>query len=217
MKKIDKLYQYRFSKADKIKKNKIWRILCNSYFQKFIDPNFSVLDVGAGYGEFINNIKAQQKFAIDLNPDTKKNLNNNIIFYLQDASNMNLIKTNTMDLVFVSNFFEHLPSKTIIDKVLVEVHRILKPNGLFLMMQPNIRYEPNRYWDYYDHIIPLSHLSLREAVLKANFKVIKIIPKFLPFSTDSKLPKFNFLIWLYLKLPILWFFFGKQCLLILRK
>ena len=84
-------------------------------------------------------------------------------------------------------------------------------------MQPNIRYETSRYWDYYDHIIPLSHMSFTEALLKADFKIEEVIPKFVPFSTDSKYPTFNFFIWLYLKMPFAWQFFGKQFFIIAKK
>jgi hypothetical protein len=103
------------------------------------------------------------------------------------------------------------------DEVLCEVWRTLKPGGLYITMQPNLRFEPGRYWDYYDHILPLTHLSCREAFIKAGFEVTKVVDRFIPFSTDSKLPQHPLLVKMYLRLPLLWRFFGGQFVIVARK
>jgi ubiquinone/menaquinone biosynthesis C-methylase UbiE len=95
-------------------------------------------------------------------------------------------------------------------KTLSEAHRILKRGGRVLILQPNIRYAYKEYWDFFDHHIPLSDKSLIEVLILAGFKVEQVLPRFLPYTTKSKLPKNSFFIRTYLNLPFLWKLFGKQ-------
>ena len=69
---VEKIYKNRFciDGYEIARKNKIWQVLCRHFFQKWIDPESVVLDVGAGYCEFINNVYAQKKIAVDINADT---------------------------------------------------------------------------------------------------------------------------------------------------
>jgi SAM-dependent methyltransferase len=69
-----------------------------------------VLDLGCGYGEFINNVPAQRKFAMDLNPESRKHLGRDIEFFEQDCSAPWPLADDSLETVFTSNFFEHLPS-----------------------------------------------------------------------------------------------------------
>ena len=86
-----------------------------------------------------------------------------------------------------------------------------------IILQPNIRYCYKDYWMFFDHITPLDDRALVEILELTKFKMINVIPQFLPYSTKSALPKSLFLIRLYLKLPILWRLFGKQALIICEK
>ncbi len=45
-----------------------------------------VVDLGCGYGEFINNIRCASKFAMDMNPGARTHLNPDIRFIEQDCS-----------------------------------------------------------------------------------------------------------------------------------
>ncbi len=65
------IYADRFDK-DSVKREVMWKILCKNYFQKFLKKNDTVLDLAAGYCEFINNIKCKNKIAVDLNIKTKQ-------------------------------------------------------------------------------------------------------------------------------------------------
>ena len=46
----------------------------------------TIIDVGCGWGEFINNISAQVKYGMDLNPEGNNRLNSDVIFLNQDCS-----------------------------------------------------------------------------------------------------------------------------------
>jgi SAM-dependent methyltransferase len=211
------LYRFRFRESDRPKKMQIWKTLCEQYFQSLVGNDKVVADLACGYGEFINNIKAKKKYAIDLNPDAPKFLASDIQFCHSPAERIDEIPENALDVVFTSNFLEHLKTKEECDRVLSEILRILKPGGRFIIMGPNIRYLAAEYWDFYDHYLPLSHLSLEEGLVQAGYEVESIIPRFLPYTTRSALPQHPALIALYLKLPIAWSIFGKQFLVTGRK
>ena len=64
---LQKLYIQRFSRSELAARNRIWKIMCTDVFSKYISPDCRVVDIGAGYCEFINNIVAKEKIAIDKN------------------------------------------------------------------------------------------------------------------------------------------------------
>jgi ubiquinone/menaquinone biosynthesis C-methylase UbiE len=213
---LPKLYQIRFSAMKREKKDLVWKVLCEDYFQQFINPASTVLEIASGYGEFIRHISAQKKIAVDLNPDSGTSLPEGIAFHLGSATDLGMLRDASVDVCFSSNFFEHLPSKEVMDQVLCEARRVLKPGGIYLAMQPNLRCEPARYWDYYDHVLPLTHVSCREAFIKAGFEVTKVVDRFIPFSTDSRLPQHPLLVKTYLRIPLLWRFLGGQFVIVGR-
>jgi len=217
MEDLAKLYQIRFSNAKREQKDLVWKVLCEDYFQQFIPRESTVLEIASGYGEFIRHISAARKIAVDLNPDSAACLPAGIEFYLGSATDLDMLEDASVDVCFSSNFFEHLPSKEVMDQVLEQARRVLKPGGIYLAMQPNLRSEPGRYWDYYDHVLPLTHLSCREAFVKAGFDVTKLVARFIPFSTDSKLPQHPLLVKAYLRVPLLWRFLGGQFVIVGRK
>ena len=211
------LYRFRFDESDLGQKLKIWQVLCADFFQKYVKQDASVLDVACGYGEFINNIRAKTKHAIDLNPDTVRFLSKDINFHQTPANAMHGIPDASIDVVFTSNFLEHLESKAACNDVFREIMRVLRPGGRFIVMGPNIRYLAGEYWDFYDHHLPLSHLSLEEGLAVAGFDIQTVIAKFLPYTTRSALPQHPLLIKLYLKVPLAWRILGKQFLLVVSK
>jgi SAM-dependent methyltransferase len=166
----------------------IWKTLCAHYFQRLV---------------------GEDKVILDLNPDTPRYLGPDVEFHACPADKID-VESGSIDVVFVSNFLEHLKTKEECDAVLAEVRRVLKGGGRFVIMGPNIRYLAAEYWDFYDHYLPLSHLSLAEGLVQAGYDVTTIIPRFLPYTTRSALPRHPLLIALYLKIPLVWRIFGKQ-------
>lgn len=211
------LYRFRFNEADLPSKMRIWQTLCADFFQQFIPDESTVLDVACGYGEFINNIVATQKHAIDLNSDVKRFLREEINFHLTRADAMEGVESDSIDVAFTSNFLEHLESKNACDAVLREVLRVLRPGGKFIVMGPNIRYLTGEYWDFYDHHLPLSNLSLEEGLAINGFRVVSNIAKFLPYTTRSAIPQHPLLVKMYLKFPPAWHILGKQFLVVAEK
>jgi ubiquinone/menaquinone biosynthesis C-methylase UbiE len=214
---LSKLYRFRFREADRAGKMRIWKTLCEHFFQPLIGEDRVIVDLACGYGEFINNIRGKKKYAVDLNPDARRNVAGDVQFCLSRADALSDIHDDSVDVVFVSNFLEHLRTKEECDAVLAEVRRILRPGGRFVIMGPNIRYLAAQYWDFYDHCLPLSHLSLEEGLVQADYEIERVVPRFLPYTTRSRLPQYPALIALYLKAPLAWRLLGKQFLVVGRK
>ena len=213
---LEETYKQRFLGMEATR-SAVWQVLCKEYFQKFVRPGDTVLDVGAGYCEFINNIEAAQKYALDLNPTTTEKANPGITVLMEDLSRAWSLKSESIDVAFSSNFFEHLPTKEVLLHCFQEMHRLLKPGGTLIAMGPNIRFCYDVYWDFFDHHLALSDRSIEEALKLNGFDIECLIPQFLPFSMQGGPPPSPLLLSIYLRLPVAWRFFGKQFLVIAHK
>jgi ubiquinone/menaquinone biosynthesis C-methylase UbiE len=217
MDELTRLYAARFPAAARARRDALWRVLCEAFLQRYVRPGDTVLDLACGLGEFSRHIRAARRIAVDVNPDARVHLPREVEFHAGGASDMADIATASVDVCFSSNFFEHLPSKAALDAVLVEARRVLKPAGLYVAIQPNLRYAPGEYWDYYDHVLPLTDRSCAEAFAKAGYEIVEHVPRFLPFSTATRLPQRPWLLRAYLACPPAWRLFGRQFLLVARK
>ncbi|MGH9320823.1 MAG: class I SAM-dependent methyltransferase [Vicinamibacteria bacterium] len=217
MEDLDVLYRHRFSEEERKARQRLWRVLCDSFFQRYVRATDTVLELACGYGEFTTNIKAARKIAFDLNPDAAAYLPEAVEFHQRDARQLEVLGEEEVDVCFVSNFFEHLKSKDEMDELLIRIRRVLRPGGKLVALQPNIKYAPGDYWDFYDHHLPLSHRSCAEAFVKAGFEIEELVGRFLPFTTKSALPKSPFLVRLYLHLRPAWRILGRQFLIVGRK
>jgi SAM-dependent methyltransferase len=213
---LSKIYHRRFSRTAEYR-NKVWQILTADYFSNWIQPDHCVLDLGCGYGEFINNVVAQKKIAMDLNPDAPVHLARNVEFIHQDCSVKWLLPDRTVDVIFTSNFFEHLPDKAALSRTLREAFRCLKPGGRLIALGPNIKHLDGLYWDFYDHNVYLTETSLGEAMEVEGYQLDLVLSRFLPFTMVSAPEYPMFFVKLYLALPWLWRIKGKQFLVIATK
>lgn len=214
---LKKMYSTRFVEEDLPAKNEIWRVLCSTYFSRFIRPQDTVVDVGAGYCEFINNIECKNKIAIDLNEDVKRFANPEVRVINESCMAIKSLDKDSVDVVFMSNFLEHLLNKQQVFETLAEARRILKPGGSVIILQPNIRFLPGSYWDFFDHHTPLTERSLAEALQSLDFEIKVCHAKFLPYTTKSRLPKGAAFVKLYLHVPLAWKILGKQALIVAEK
>lgn len=214
---LSELYKIRFANEQLPRKNAIWKIICHDYLQQFIKPTDTVVDVACGYGEFLNNINAGNKIAFDLNPDARNFLHAEIDFHQCMATNLGAVVNGYADVLFTSNFLEHLPNKKTLDEFLVQAMTALKPGGRYIILGPNLRYLPGAYWDFYDHHLGLTHLSLSEALQLAGFNVNICVDKFLPYTTQGALPTHPWLVKLYLQIPLAWKILGKQFFIVAQK
>ncbi len=213
---VTQLYRLRFAKKLEIRQ-RVWKVLCQDFFQKYIDKGDTVCDLGAGYCELINNIKAKRRIAVDINTDTRKYAQHGVEVFIVSSTKMSSQIKVPIDILFASNFLEHLPTKEDLAKTILEVRKILKRGGKFIILMPNIKFVGAAYWDFIDHQLPLTEKAVIEALELSGFRIAELIQKFLPYTTKNRLPKVSLLIKLYLKIRPIHFLLGKQSLIVAAK
>ncbi len=193
------------------KKEAIWQEV-GGYLQRYIDPSSRVVDIACDVGYFIRNIRASERWATDIR-DVGKALPPEVRFV--HASGLELadvMPNNHFDVAFMSNYLEHLPSTEAVVQQLRVAWSLLRPGGLVLILQPNIRLIGGSYWDFIDHQTALTEKSLAEAGALAGFTSKRVITRFIPYTTKSRLPQNRWLVRAYLAFPPAWWLFGKQTL-----
>lgn len=217
MEDVAAIYKQRFQSTGLGERRRVWKLLCRKFFDGLVRPTDTVLDMACGYGEFINNVNCKKRYAVDLNEDAPQYLSSDVTYANSEATDLSVAPEAGVDVVFTSNFLEHLRSKDECTSVFHEVKRILRPGGQFIVMGPNIHYAYREYWDFYDHHLALSHLSLSEGLSMAGYEIKKVIPRFLPYTMAGKKPAPDFVISAYLSMPMFWPLFGKQFLVVASK
>lgn len=199
------------------RRSRLWFVLTR-YLEKLvpITPDSAVLDVGAGYCDFINQVRAKEKHAIDASPLLVSSAAKDIVCHVGSClSLLQELPKNYFDVVMASNLLEHL-SREEGDKVLETIWSILKNGqGKLIILQPNFAYCYRKFYDDYTHKTPYTHHALSDLLKTKNFKTEKMFPRFLPFSLKSRLPIHPWLLRLYLHFPIKPF--AGQCLLVAQK
>ena len=176
----------------------VWKEICR-YLKMYIGKNDSVLEIGAGYCDFINNIDARKKMAIDVWPGIKNYANNNVEVKILDLANGLPIKYK-FNIVLASNLLEHLEMDKA-EKLLKDVFTCLTRGGKLIIIQPNFALNQKNYFDDYTHKTIFTDISLSSLLVKVGFKITYICSGFLPLTLKSKFPKWGFLIKLYLMSP----------------
>ncbi len=214
---LEKLYRHRFEERELPAKGAVWKVLCEQFFRAYVRPQDTVVDIGAGYCEFINQIGAARRIAVDLNPRLAEFAAPGVERLHESCTELRSIGDASVDVVFMSNFLEHLPSKQMVLDTLAAARRVLRVGGLLIILQPNVRLLPGAYWDFFDHHTPLTEKSLVEAVSMLDMTPERVIARFLPYTTKSILPQWPWLVRLYLLFPPAWWLLGKQSLVVARK
>lgn len=210
---LQRLYRHRFDEADREGKARLWRVLVESYFQRHVPGSASVLDLGCGFGEFLNPLRCAKRTGVDVNPEATKYLQSGVEFHAGDVRSLPMFPDGSFDVVFTSNLMEHLPSKDDVEKMLREARRVLKSGGQLIALGPNLRFVGGAYWDFWDHLTPITDRSLAEILGALGFKLLEQRARFLPYTTKSALPQSTWLVRLYLQMPLAWPIFGRQFLL----
>ena len=172
---LDNLYARRFPDAERRAKARLWRILCDAFFSRYVPEDGCVLDLGAGYCEFINNVRARRRIAVDVNPATAEYAAPGIeVHRVALASVASVVAPESVDLAFASNVLEHMRDPDALLAVLSAVRTVLKPRGRLLIMQPNVRHVGAAFWDFFNHTLPLTEKGMEEALGVAGLTVREV-------------------------------------------
>ena len=213
---VERVYAHRFSDEDAIGKDRMWREICR-FLQRYVPERGVVLDLACDRGDFIRNIRARERWASDLR-DVSPHLPEDVRFVHSDGLALaDRLPAEHFDVVFMSNYLEHLPSGEVVVEQLRVAHDLVRPGGRVVVLQPNIRLVGQRYWDFVDHETALTERSLVEAASLAGFETDDLIVRFLPFTTKSRLPQGPLLVRAYLAFRPAWLLLGRQTLYVGRR
>ena len=177
----------------------VWRHVA-AYLQRWVDADAPLLDLAAGYADFTREVAASRKVAVDTNPTLPDLAGPGVEAIVGDATDLGRFADGEFGTVFASNFVEHLEHEEI-DRLLAGVHRVLRPGGRLLLVQPNFRLAPKQYFDDYTHRTIWTDRSLADLVAVAGFRVVHVEPRFLPLTMKSRLSSAHCLVPMYLRLP----------------
>lgn len=208
----DAYFQTRFASNER--REVLWRTLCRYYFSHLISPEDCVLELGAGYGFFINGVKARRRFALDAWPGFLEHLDSGVEGRVGDVTDLAFLPPSSVNFVFASNLFEHV-SQDQLASVLGQLQRAMTPDGTLNILQPNYYYCYREYFDDYTHRTVYTHTSLTDFLEAHQFEVIECHPRFLPLTLTGGLPVSPVLIRMYLSSP--WKPLGKQMFLRARR
>ncbi len=215
---LDRLYSHRFSAAERAAKVRLWRTLCDHFFARYVPADGTVVDLGAGYCDFVNHVRAARRIAVDLNPDTAAAAGPGVEVLAMPLERLDeALAPGSVDLAFASNVFEHLRGHDALLAVLAAVRKVLRPGGRLIVMQPNARVVGGAFWDFFDHTLPLSEKGMAEALTLAGFEVVERRARFLPYTTKGGLPQWPWLVRLYLAFPPAQWLLGGQMLVVARR
>jgi hypothetical protein len=66
-KELEIIYRQRFAGRQEYR-NRVWQVLIRDVFGEFVRPEDTVIDLGCGYGEFINQVGCATRYGMDANP-----------------------------------------------------------------------------------------------------------------------------------------------------
>jgi SAM-dependent methyltransferase len=215
---LHRLYAARFSESERKARAVLWRTLWSAFFFRYVAPEATVLDLGAGNCDFINSVRAKRRIAIDLNPDMPTYAEAGVEAHVAPLLEVGtLVEPASVDVAFASNVFEHLRSPDALLEVLATVRSLLRPGGRLIVLQPNVRLVGGTFWDFFDHTLPLTEKGMTEALTVAGYRVVETRARFLPYTTKSRLPQTSLLVRLYLALRPAQWLLGKQMLVVARR
>ena len=214
---LQRIYENRFPPREIEAMRGVWRVLVRDFFQSRVRRDATVLDVGAGACLFINEVDARRRIAIDANPNLVNFAATGVEAIVTQDLSLTEVPDGSVGHAFLSNVLEHMPDFLGVLGLLGAIHAKLEPLGTLLILQPNFRLLPGRYFDFIDHQVILTDASLREALESVGFEIVEQRIRFLPYTSKSALPKWPWLVRLYLKLRPAQWLFGKQTFVVARK
>lgn len=209
---LSTLYEMRFPPAESRAMDAVWKVIVEESLSRWIKPEESVVDIGAGACHFINNVRARRRVALDANPNTAKRCGAGVEFVEGQAPDV--LGGQRFDVAFISNFLEHLDGPEHVIALLSALRRNLNPGGRLIVLQPNFSLVGPRYFDFIDHKVILNDRSLAEALRLCGFRIAYMKKRFLPYTSKSRLPKAPWLVRLYLRFPPAQYLLGKQSLFV---
>jgi SAM-dependent methyltransferase len=181
-------------------REKVWRHLCD-YLSRYVPADADVLELGAGWCDFSNLIRARRVVAMDLDATVARAAAPHVTAEVGDCTDLSRFGDASFDVVFASNLIEHL-DRSQAQRLLAGAARVLRPGGRLVLMQPNFRLNPGRYFDDFTHVAVYTDQSLTDYLVSLGWRIEDVKPRFLPLTLKSRGSGLTFLVPWYLRSPI---------------
>jgi len=146
------------------------------------DKNSRILDIGCGFGQFLSRLNSQgytNCLGIDLSDEAIKvcrdqKLNVKQINSIKDFANS---VDEKFDFITMSHVLEHVEKNQVIELLSIIKTKLMKENGIFIVMVPNGQSNTLGYWMYEDftHYTLYTTGSLKYVLMNAGFNNIEFI------------------------------------------
>lgn len=183
------------------KRRVLWGTLVKEFFQPMIGPHDTVLELGAGWCDFINEVSARHRIAVDLWDGIGELAARGVQTHVASVTSLPFIEDGSVNLVFASNLLEHLTVDQV-DATVAEAERVLAPGGRLVLVQPNFRLCAKRYFDDYTHVSVWSDVGMGGYLEAKGWELEQVQGRFLPLTVKSRLPVSKTLIRAYLRSPV---------------
>jgi ubiquinone/menaquinone biosynthesis C-methylase UbiE len=140
-----------------------------------------LLDIGCGTGDFLiamAQIPGWELHGVELSPDAARIAGQRGLNIFTGMLEQAAYPQEFFDAITLWDVFEHLPDPS---KSLMEIHRVLKPDGMVVLRLPNARSLNARlfgpYWAGFDfprHLYVFDPNTLRQMLKQHGFKVLSI-------------------------------------------
>ena len=178
----------------------VWQHICR-YLERWIPTDSAVLELGAGWCDFSNNVTARRAVAMDIDPTVRRAAAAHVQAELGDCTDLSRFDDGQFDVVFASNLLEHL-DRPVTDLLLAESARVLRKGGTLILLQPNFRLNPGGYFDDYTHVAIYTDRSLADYLTSRGCTVTQKYARFLTLTMNSKGSALTFLVPWYLRSPV---------------
>jgi len=181
-------------------REKVWRHLCD-HLSRYVRSDADVLELGAGWCDFSNFVKARRVVAMDLDATVVRAAAPHVEAEVGDCTDLSRFDEDSFDVVFASNLLEHLEREQSA-RLLAGAARVLRPGGRLILMQPNFRLNPGRYFDDFTHVSVFTDQSLSDYLTSLGWSIEVRQARFMPLTLKSRGSGLSFLVPWYLRSPI---------------
>lgn len=167
---FEKMYHLVKSKAIKNKVNLI---------NQWQPEKGTLLDIGAGTGDFLLEAKKQNWITTGIEPNEKAKqiaIQKGVSF----GTNLEELPNEIFDVISMWHVLEHVPN---LEEQIATLKRLLKPNGTIIIAVPNFKsYDANHYkefWAAYDvprHLWHFSKTAIQKLFAEQNMQLKKVKP-----------------------------------------
>lgn len=179
----------------------VWKAVTR-HLASHMPADAAVLELGAGYCHWINNVRARRRVAVDAWADLPVHAAPGVEALVLDIAGGLPFGDSSFDVVLASNLLEHFAPDDAA-RVVETVAKVLRPGGRFIAIQPNFRYAWRSYFDDYTHRSVFTDVSLPALLRAAGFTILQVEPRFLPYSLQrTRVPVTGWLVQAYLRSPI---------------